>query len=102
MGMQTRLTFQCLRRAIESTLICPATRDALEQIAKFVPSGKGPQAEIVGGVLFIDSTIWRFRTPADTRRFAELLETYFRNFDPNYRINALEQAVEATASVRSS
>lgn len=97
--MQTRLTFHCLKRTIESSLLCPPARDAYEQLAKLVPTQTGPRVDVLDSVLFVDDTIWRFRTPADARRFADLLETYFRNFDPEYRIRALEQSVEAAVSI---
>ena len=98
--MQTRITFHLLRKAIEASLVCPNTRDALEHIARLVPIRSGPQVELLEAVLFVDQSIWRFRTCTDARRFAEMLEAYFRNFDSEYRIRALEQSAETTAHVR--
>ena len=97
--MQTRLTFQCLRRAIESNLVCPSTRDALELLAQFVPTATGPHVDPLGPVLVVDNHVWRFRSRADAERFAELLESYFRNFDPAYRIRAFVQSPEAESAV---
>jgi hypothetical protein len=99
MGMQTRSSFQCLRKALEASLIYPPTRDAIEQVAKLVPSGTGPRADLLDCVLLVDNTVWRFRTSADARRFGEIMETYFRNFDPDYRITALEQPALAPAAM---
>ena len=98
--MQGRITFHCLRRAIEATLVCPSSRDAIEHIARLVPSGTGPKADLLDCVLFVNEQLWRFRSPYDAKRFAELLESYFRNFNPHYRIRTLEQPAEAAAGVR--
>jgi hypothetical protein len=88
--MQTRITFRSLRRGIETGLICPPARDAIECLARFVPTGTGPMAEYLGTILFVDDAIWRFRSAPETRRFAEQMESYFRNFDSEYGIRSLD------------
>lgn len=101
MGMQTRLTFHALRKAIESCLVCPCPRDAVEQLAVFVPKQEGPSIEHLECVLFVEKSVWRFKTCSDARKIAEMIECYFRNFDTKYRINGLEQAEDITTAVRS-
>ncbi len=99
--MQTRLNFHALRKAIESSLVCPAARDAVEQLAVLVPKQKGPSIEHLECALLVEKIVWRFKTCNDARKIGEMIECYFRNFDANYRINGLEQAPEATTAVRS-
>lgn len=98
--MQTRPNFHALRRTLESSLLSPCCSDAVERLAGFVPRRTGPAAEVLGCVLFVESSIWRFRSPSETKRFAEQLETYFRNFDPDYRITSLESSPTSEAEAR--
>jgi len=101
MGMQTRLNFHALRKAVESCLVCPSSRDAIEHLASFVPKQQGPVVEHLECILFVDKTVWRFRNCSDAQKISDLIETYFRNFDPDYRINNLERLEEAPVAVRS-
>jgi len=87
--MQLRFPFRTLRRTIESELIAPTPRDAVQRLAVFVPKATGPSTELFGSVLFVEDAIWRFKTEAGARRFAVQMETYFRNFDSTYRIKSL-------------
>ncbi len=98
--MQTRPNFHALRRTLESSLLSPCFSDAVERLAGFVPRRTGPTAEILGCVLFVESSIWRFRSPADTKRFAEQMESYFRNFDSDYRITSLENTADSDSEAR--
>lgn len=98
--MQTRPNFHALRRTLESSLLSPSSRDAVERLAGFVPRRTGPTAEVLGCVLFVDSSIWRFRSPSETKKFAEQLETYFRNFDQTYRITSLEESAASDSEAR--
>jgi hypothetical protein len=98
--MQTRVTFRNLRRSIEAGLICPPARDAIECIARFVPSATGPVAELMGSILFVDDVVWRFRSAPEARRYAEQMEAFFRNFDAKYGIRNLDGSELAHVSVQ--
>jgi hypothetical protein len=91
-GMRGKLYFEDVKSALCQCLICPSPLEAEALLARLLPTGSGPFAELSANVLLVEGAVWRFKRPCDALRVAELMESYFRIFDPEYRIRDREDS----------